>query len=374
MSLLDAFMPSCELREVDHVAVRASPEAAWSAVRAIDFSRTSFVRNLFAIRVMPGRIRARLRGAPSPELPASTIDDIARDGGTFCILGEEPGQEIVVGAVGKVWPHRIEFAAITQETFASFATPGFGKVAGSLAVAPRPGGAWITIEVRAATTDPETRARYRRYWRAVRRFSRAMRKAVGTLLAEELGPEGPDERWALAGDDFLPAARAQMTHHVDIEAPPAEVWPWLVQMGRRRGGWYSWDLLDNGGAPSADRIIPALQKLARRVRRGIRPFVDEYHLAGGRRVYLLADGRLINLAAAEGHPACVMDMSFAVQALSAEHVAKLAGRGKLARKVHDVPAAVDKFVAALKLKSMGVSIDRLTPEQKKYLASWEMGT
>ena len=67
---------------------------------------------------------------------------------------------------------------------------------------------------------------------------------------------------ALAGDDLLPEARAQATHEIDIAAPPAEVWPWLVQMGRLRGGWYSWDLLDNGGTPSADRIIPELQQLA----------------------------------------------------------------------------------------------------------------
>jgi adenosylhomocysteinase len=130
----------------------------------------------------------------------------------------------------------------------------------------------------------------------------------------------------------------------------------------------------NSGHFNVEIDIPALARLASKVRRGIRPFVDEYHLAGGRRIYLLADGRLINLAAAEGHPACVMDMSFAVQALSAEYVARQAGRGKLSRRVHDVPAAVDKFVAALKLKSMGVGIDRLTAEQKKYLASWEMGT
>ena len=71
-----------------------------------------------------------------------------------------------------------------------------------------------------------------------------------------------DERMALPGDNLLRAARAQVTHHVDIEAPPAKVWPWLVQMGRRRGGWYSWDLLDNGGVASAERIVPELQKLA----------------------------------------------------------------------------------------------------------------
>lgn len=72
---------------------------------------------------------------------------------------------------------------------------------------------------------------------------------------------GVDERVVLAGDDLLPTVRAQVTHHIDINVPASEVWPWLVQMGRRRGGWYSWDILDNGGVASADRIIPALQDL-----------------------------------------------------------------------------------------------------------------
>jgi adenosylhomocysteinase len=130
----------------------------------------------------------------------------------------------------------------------------------------------------------------------------------------------------------------------------------------------------NSGHFNVEIDIPGLEKSAKKVRRGIRPFVDEFVMKSGHRVYLLADGRLINLAAAEGHPACVMDMSFAVQALSAEFVAKSARRGKMARRVYDVPVEIDKFVAALKLKSMGVGIDRLTPEQEKYLASWEMGT
>lgn len=81
------------------------------------------------------------------------------------------------------------------------------------------------------------------------------------MFAQHADRTRADERFVLAGDDLLPSAGFQVTHHVDIAAPPAEVWPWLVQMGRRRGGWYSWDLLDNGGEPSADRIIPALQSL-----------------------------------------------------------------------------------------------------------------
>jgi len=106
--------------------------------------------------------------------------------------------------------------------------------------------------------------------------------------------------------------------------------------------------------------------------RAIRDFVQEYTLKSKRRIYVLADGRLINLAAAEGHPSSVMDMSFANQALSAEYMAKQYKR--LGKKVYPVPPPIDKEIARLKLASMNVEIDTLTPEQEKYLSSWEMGT
>lgn len=106
--------------------------------------------------------------------------------------------------------------------------------------------------------------------------------------------------------------------------------------------------------------------------RAVRPFVVEYTLRGKRRINVLAEGRLINLAAAEGHPASVMDMSFANQALAAEYVAK--HHKKLAREVYVVPENIDKDIARLKLETMGITIDRLTPEQKAYLSSWSVGT
>jgi adenosylhomocysteinase len=133
-------------------------------------------------------------------------------------------------------------------------------------------------------------------------------------------------------------------------------------------------IICNSGHFNVEIDIPGLAKLARKVRKDVRPFTDEYTLRGGRRLYLLADGRLVNLAAAEGHPACVMDMSFAGQALTTEMLARRGARRRLALGVHEVPKEIDATVAALKLRSMGVAIDRLTPEQKKYLASWEMGT
>jgi len=130
-------------------------------------------------------------------------------------------------------------------------------------------------------------------------------------------------------------------------------------------------ILANSGHFNVEINIPALEGLARR-KRQIKPFVDEYTLKDGRRLYLLAEGRVVNLAAAEGHPASVMDMSFANQALCLEHLVK--NRGSLKTKVYPVPEEIDNQVARLKLKSMGINIDTLTPEQKQYLTSWEQGT
>ena len=127
----------------------------------------------------------------------------------------------------------------------------------------------------------------------------------------------------------------------------------------------------NSGHFNVELDIAGLKKLSAKIRI-IRDFVEEYILKNGRRVYLLGEGRLINLAAAEGHPASVMDMSFANQAFSAEYMAK--NYKKLKNQVYKVPEDIDKHIAGLKLKSLGIRIDTLTAEQKKYLSSWEMGT
>jgi adenosylhomocysteinase len=127
----------------------------------------------------------------------------------------------------------------------------------------------------------------------------------------------------------------------------------------------------NSGHFNVELNLPALEKLAVKKRK-TRDFVDEYTLKGGRKVYVLGEGRLINLAAAEGHPAVVMDMSFADQALSVEYMVKNAK--KLEPKVYPVPTDIDQNVARLKLESLGVRIDSLTREQAKYLASWSEGT
>jgi adenosylhomocysteinase len=130
-------------------------------------------------------------------------------------------------------------------------------------------------------------------------------------------------------------------------------------------------ILANSGHFNVEINIPALERAAKS-QREIRPFVEEYNLRDGRSLYLLGEGRLINLAAAEGHPASVMDMSFANQALCLEYIVK--NQGKLETKVYPVPEEIDKEVARLKLKAMGTEIDKLTPEQENYLASWHEGT
>ncbi|MCF6157256.1 MAG: adenosylhomocysteinase [wastewater metagenome] len=128
----------------------------------------------------------------------------------------------------------------------------------------------------------------------------------------------------------------------------------------------------NSGHFNVEIDIGALEALSTDIQRGVRGCVDQFLLKNGRSVYLLADGRLINLSAAEGHPSCVMDMSFSTQALATEFAVK--NKGKLVPKVYDVPEEIDQWVASLKLQSMSISIDTLTEEQEKYLNSWEEGT
>jgi len=130
-------------------------------------------------------------------------------------------------------------------------------------------------------------------------------------------------------------------------------------------------VLCNSGHFNVEIDIPTLEKMSSGVRPA-RPYVDEYVMKDGRKLYLLGEGRLINLAAAEGHPAAVMDMSFANQALSVEYLLKNAS--DLSPQVYTVPEPIDRQIARLKLETMGVQVDKLTPEQEQYLASWEEGT
>ncbi len=131
-------------------------------------------------------------------------------------------------------------------------------------------------------------------------------------------------------------------------------------------------ILCNSGHFDIEIDLKGLKEMSVKVNKNVRDFVDEYTLKNGKKIYILGEGRLVNLAAAEGHPASVMDMSFATQALTTEYAVKK--RGKLGAMVYNVPKEIDEWVASLKLDAMGIEIDRLTGAQKKYLKSWDMGT
>jgi len=128
----------------------------------------------------------------------------------------------------------------------------------------------------------------------------------------------------------------------------------------------------NSGHFDIEIDLKALKKLSSKVEKNVRNSVDAYVMPGGKRIYLIGEGRLVNLAAAEGHPASVMDMSFATQALASEWAVK--NSKKLTAKVYEVPTDVENWVAKLKLSSMGIRIDSLTDDQQKYLSSWAHGT
>ncbi len=261
MSLISRFMPAPSLREIDRIAVAAEAGRAYALIRNVDLQQLRFIRLLFGLRALPERLTGVFRRQPAA--PAgSRIDDITRSGSGFLLLGEAPGKEVVIGSAGKFWQPKIEFARVTSETFTAFAEPGYGKLAWCFRVEPREGGGcWISVELRVGATDAEALARFRPYWRLIGRFSRAIRRGLLRRVLADLGPVEPEGR-SMPGDEVVSRPRFVRTHTTVIESPPGEVWPWLVQMGCDRAGWYSFDWLDNGRVRSAEEIIPALQKLA----------------------------------------------------------------------------------------------------------------
>src|SRR2546430_1146598 len=172
---------------------------------------------------------------------------------------------------------------------------------------------------------------------------------------------------AMDGFEVLPMERAAEVGDIFVTATGDKSLITRRHMGRMKAS----PVVAETGHFNVEIDIPALRGLATGTRR-LRQFVDEFTLADGRRIYLIADGRLVNLAAAEGHPAQVMDMSFANQALSAEYM--VANAASLERRVYPVPEGIDNEIARLKLATMGIDIDHLTEEQANYLASWDEGT
>jgi hypothetical protein len=179
----------------------------------------------------------------------------------FQILIDEP-REVVVGAIGQVWQLDIPFVHVDgPAAYAAFGEAGWVKVAWALRVLPfGDRDSRVEIEVRVDATDEASWTRFERYWIAVGPGSHFIRRTLFAALAREYGtPDSREDERPLPGDALLPDATATLTHGITIDASPARIWPWLVQMGGGRAGFYSLDALDNANRPSARELHPALQ-------------------------------------------------------------------------------------------------------------------
>jgi len=248
--LLDSFMPRPDVCERHAIDLATPADVTLAAAKHLALDRSPVVRAIFKGREL------LLRSRPDPTPRSEGLLELTKSLG-WGVLADTP-REIVMGAVTRPWEPNPVFRAIAPSDFAGFAEPGQVKIAWTLRADPaEDGGSTFCTETRAVATDPESGRRFRRYWSFLSPGIILIR-----LMLRHALPRAADRAWRLAGDEFLPDAQAQLTHAITINVPPAEVWPWLVQMGCQRAGWYSWDRLDNAGRPSANHIVPELQRLA----------------------------------------------------------------------------------------------------------------
>jgi hypothetical protein len=275
MSTLDLLIPKPALVEIDVAEVAVDAQRAWKAVRDLDLAQSTLVRTLFALRTIPDRLKGK-----DPQLRLR-LDDLVStpDEPGFQVLGEDAPHEIAVGAIGKVWRPVIPFAHVPDAAaFAAFSQDGYIKVAWALrVVAEREQTSRVEVELRVVATDDDAWKKFTRYFRLIGPASHFIRRVLLARLERELGtPDAVQNERVLPGDDLVPDAMAQFTHSIAIAAPPEKVWPWLVQMGCQRGGFYSFDLLDNAGNPSAREIRLDLQQLRSGARIPAAPNGDDH--------------------------------------------------------------------------------------------------
>lgn len=315
--LIDEYLPEYDVTAVRHAMVNADPGTTYEAMLTADLMDTgAIVSVLGRLRDVPRAAARWVRGFPRDPQPERLRFVDVSNTDEWTQLDEAPGEEFVFGAVGKFWKPEIEWRQVDPETFAGFDEPGYAKLAISLSV--RPYGERRTLlsyEARTATTDERARQRFRWYWRIIGPFagylmSRALElvKAdaeaqahrepassraidgeqgrsswigkgvfVATVLAfasayhfvlrpwhRRWGTTDGEAGASLPGDDLLPDSTREVTHAIEIDAPTETVWPWLVQIGQGRGGFYSYDWIENAvGADihNVDRIIPEYQHL-----------------------------------------------------------------------------------------------------------------
>jgi hypothetical protein len=259
--MLDQLIPTPRLIELDDAEVAAPPDRVWELLRHGDLGRSPLIRALFAIRTLPERWRGE-----HPDTGVR-IDDlrstVERPG--FSVLLEEAPREFAVGAIGKVWELEIPFVHVSSPgAFRDFREPGYAKVAWSVRVTPLGDrDSRVDFEVRVDTTDEDSWQRFERYFRVIGPGSHFIRHTVLGWLRRELGtPDAQENERPLPGDELIPDAMAQMTHGITIAARPEQIWPWLLQLGCRRAGFYSIDWLDNGRVRSARELHPEWMHLA----------------------------------------------------------------------------------------------------------------
>lgn len=256
-TLLQKHMPEYKLKQVDRIRVKAAPDEAWRVVRALDTRSSLLSKFLFALRRAPEKFLRK-----SQPVTGSSIEDFTGPGKGFQILEEDPGHEIVIGSVGKFWKPTIEWAVVDSKTFKTFSNPEFAKLAWNLRIDPdQHGGSWVTWELRVGSIDEETWRLFKRYWLIVGWPSHWLRRSAMRAFRRQLGGSPSEETLTLPYDELISMPKYQKTMSVTIDASPEKVWPWLVQMGCQRAGWYSIDRLDNAGIPSASKILPELQSI-----------------------------------------------------------------------------------------------------------------
>lgn len=275
MSALDRLIPAPAIVEVDRVELAVDATRSWQAVRNLDLAQSSLVRTLFGIRTLPDRLKGK-----KTELRLRLDDLISTpEEPGFRILAADPPHELAVGAIGKVWRPGIPFVHVADAAaFAAFSQPGYVKVAWALrVVAEGEQTSRVELELRVAATDEDAWKKFTRYFRLIGPGSHFIRRMLLAQLERDLGtPEAVQNERRLPGDELIPDAVGQFTHSIVIGAPPEKIWPWLLQMGCQRAGFYSLDLLDNAGVPSAREIHLDLQQLRVGYKIPARPKGDDH--------------------------------------------------------------------------------------------------
>jgi hypothetical protein len=259
-SLLDGLIPAPRLLERDHIEVAATIQEVWDAVRHGNLAQAPLIRALFWLRSLPERVHGHTRPT------TLRIDDLKStpEEPGFAVLSEAVPQEFAVGAIGKVWQPEIPFVHVADAAaFAAFREGGFVKVAWSVHILPFADRcSRVELEVRVDATDDASWSKFETYFRLIGPGSHFIRRVLLGSLVDRFGsPDAVEASLVLPGDELLPEAQAQASQAVTIMALPRQIWPWLLQMGCRRAGYYSFDVLDNAGVRSSREVIPELTSL-----------------------------------------------------------------------------------------------------------------